>query len=84
MSERKAEVERAHKARMVLENPVYQEAWQFCEDNLLAHITSDETSDEQVLEARKTLKVLKNVKKHLNTIIDTGKMAEIQLASEDK
>ena len=73
------ERERAHQAKNVLENVVYQEAFTHMEGNLMATMQYPKSSDEAVLEARRMLIVLRNVQRHLEEAMQTGILAEIQL-----
>ena len=73
------ERKRAHLAKQLLDNPVWQEAWTRYEENLRGHMEDPASSDEVVLTAHKALVVLKRVKRHIESTIDTGKMAEMEL-----
>lgn len=73
------ERERAALAQQILENPIWQEAWEGYSSNLRAHMESAASSDDVVLEAHKALVVLKRVRKHIEQAVETGRMADLQL-----
>jgi hypothetical protein len=74
-----AERERGHKARQVLDNPVFKETWDRIDANLIAAMSSSTATDEAVLEARKGLIVLRRVRKEIEREFETGNLANIQL-----
>ena len=73
------ERERGHKARQILDNPVFQDAWSRMDANLVAVMSNPASVDEAVLEARRGLIVLRRLKKEIEREFETGNMANIQL-----
>lgn len=73
------EQERAHLAKQITENPVWEEAWTALTENLRAHMEAPELSDEVVLEARRGLLILKRVREQIERVVNTGKLAQIEL-----
>ena len=75
------ERERAHLAKQIVDNPVWQDAWTVYEETLKAHIFEPKSSDEAVLVARQGILLMKRVKAHIEQAMKTGEMAAIQLES---
>lgn len=73
------ERERAHLAKQVIENPVWEEAWSHYQDTLRAHMENPEATDDTVLEARKGLIVLNRIRRRIEQAMTTGDMAAMQL-----
>ena len=76
-----AERERAHLARQVIDNPVWQDAWTRYEETLKAHMLEPKSTDETVLVARQGILLMKRVRTHIEKAMETGKLAELQLES---
>lgn len=70
---------RAHQARIILDSPLWEESFQLYEDRLREHYESPANTDEIALEARRGLIALRRVRKHMETIFNTGKLADIEL-----
>lgn len=73
------EIREGRSAQMLLGNPLFQEAFTELESSLIEKMAmvpmgDIETQHELVL----TLQLLRKLKKHFTTIVETGKMAEIQ------
>ena len=74
---------RADKARAVIENPIYQEAWENTRKAIWALIEQTPLADDRTAhELRLCLKLLRDVQGNLNEIMSAGKMASFKLARE--
>ena len=80
---RRAEIERAHQARVIIESPLWVEVWNGFVENCRAHMESPTTADDKALEARRMLIVVQTVRREFETMIETGAMASIQLERSD-
>ena len=74
------ELRRGEQARQVIENEIYVEAWQKLRDGII-HMweTCPIRDKEGQHELKLELKLLKEVRHHLETTMNTGKMAKIQI-----
>ena len=80
MSNLEKERERAHRARQVVDNDIFQEAWASIEKQL--RTSWENTNAAQTVERERiwqALQMLKKVKYYLEGVIKTGEMAQIQL-----
>ncbi len=73
------ERERGHQASQILSNPLWAEAWSALEANLRAHMEEPSAPDEAVLEARRGLIVAKAIQRQIQTVMETGRLAEEQM-----
>ena len=79
-----AERERAALAQQLFDNPLWDEAWEIQIEGIWnAWRKSDPGDTESRERAYMALKAVENTRKHIKTIITTGKMAE-QSLEEDK
>ncbi len=75
--------ERAHKARTLLESPMYTEGFEMVHKAILARIEACPLSDTATAEdLRKCLKLLKDVRANLEYAINQGKIVSFRLAQE--
>lgn len=74
------EIKRGDEAKRILENPIYQEAIQKVRDGLIQNIVSsplgDATTHNRLAIA---MQVLNQIEKQLIDVMQTGKMANIQV-----
>lgn len=84
MSERDLqEVKRADDAKRLLENPVYEEAWEAVRQRLLALMETAQT-DEGTLKAKMALGLLTDLKLHWTRIIGDGAIAAQSIKLEEQ
>jgi hypothetical protein len=77
------EMIRANDAKRILNEPLYQEAFSLVEEGILRAMKGSAMGDESTHNRLViALQVLEKVRKHLEDVMLTGKMAELQL--EDK
>jgi len=74
------EIKRGDQAKKVLENEIYKEAFKSVQDNILEAMKTsplgDETTHNRLVIA---LQVLGQIEKSLTNVMQTGKMAQIQV-----
>ena len=79
--ERIEEVRRGTQARAILDNPLWIEAWTELEGRLLKEWREAPAED---VEGREVLwlmlKIAERVQGHIKTVLETGQMAEMQIA----
>lgn len=76
-------VDRADKARAVLESPVYQEAWDATRAAIISLIETTPLSQTETAEdLRRCLKLLRDVRSNLELFAKQGKVASFRLAQE--
>lgn len=76
------EISRGVKAKQLMENPLLQEAFQTIRSNLHDKFEGSKDGDSQARERIwMMLKVVNEVERHLETVVDTGRMAEQQRES---
>ena len=73
------ERERANLAKQVLDNPLWQEAVEKVAKSYRSTMESETATDEAALEARRSLHLLKQVQRQIETVMQTGKMADMEL-----
>lgn len=79
--ERIEEMRRGTQARAIMDNPLWHEAWENLEQTILNAWRESPTRDEEGREALWVmLKVAERVKGHIKTVLETGQMAEMQIA----
>lgn len=76
------ELDRAARAREIIEHPLWIEAWGELRERCLA-TWENGTTPEIREEAWRTLTVAKKVRRSFEVLIETGKMAEIALEKTD-
>ena len=73
------ERERANLSQQVIDNPVWQEACDRVAKSYRSTMESASATDEAVLDARKSLLLLQQVRRQVETVMQTGKMANLEL-----
>lgn len=77
-------IDRADKAKAILESPVYNEAWEGVRAAIIDRIEKCSLTDTQTAEdLRRCLKLLKDVRSQMQVMLQTGKVEMFKLA-EDK
>jgi len=69
-------LQRAARARSLLEDPILNEAFSVLENTQIAVFTSLTCSDEQLREAHRMVRALRSVKEQLGTIVTDGRLLE--------
>lgn len=78
-------IERANKAKAVLESPAYQEAFDQVRARLIEGLEALPTAEVTKAEDfRKCLKLLKAVRQNMETAINTGKLEQFRLEEAEK
>lgn len=78
-------IERANKAKAVLESPAYQEAFDLVRMRLIEGIENCPVADVKKAEDfRLCLKLLKSVRMNMETAINTGKLEQFRLEEVEK
>ena len=73
-------IDRANKAKAVLESPAYQEAYDLCRAAIIERIEKCPLSDTQTAEdLRRCLKLLRDVRLNLETVLNSGKIEQFNL-----
>jgi hypothetical protein len=73
------ERDRGAEAERIFESSVWQESYEHLVQALMAKLVSPETDDEVTLEIKRRLNALHSIKRQLETVLQTGKMATEQL-----
>ncbi len=83
---RRAEVERGARARQILENPLFREAWTEVERSLLEKIVAVPVPDKggQEHELKLMVLVLRMVRTRIEKWAQTGSLAERELSNWEK
>lgn len=77
------ELRRGDMARQIIENPIYSEAWQSVRDAIISAWESAPIRDKEGQnELKLMLKLLTDVRRNVETVMQTGKMARIQIERE--
>ena len=78
-------IERADKAKAILESPLFQEAFEIVRAALINGLEASPTADVANAEDfRKCLKLLKSVRLNLEVAINRGKLELFQLQEQEK
>lgn len=78
-------IERANKAKAILESPVYMESWDNTRQAIIAMIEKTPLSDHQTAEdLRRCLKLLRDVRANLELAMSQGKLASFRLEEEKR
>ena len=78
-------IERANKAKAILESPLFDEAFEIVRQRLIAGIENAPVAAvEQAEDFRKCLKLLRSVRQHMETAINTGKLEQFRLEEAEK
>jgi len=76
-------VDRADKARAILESPVYIEAWDAVRNAIIERIERCSLTDTQTAEdLRRCLKLLKDVRLNIEVMLKDGKVEAFKLSAE--
>jgi hypothetical protein len=79
------DLERANKAKAILESPMFSEAFETVRARLIQGIENAPVSAvEQAEDFRKCLKLLRSVRQHLETALNTGKLEQFRLDEAEK
>jgi len=79
------ELDRATKAKAVLESPVYNESYEMVRNAIIDRIEKCPLSDTQVAEdLRRCLKLLRDVRLNFETAVNTGKIAQFNLSEIER
>ena len=77
------ELDRAHKAKAVLDNPLYQESYELCRLAIIAEMEKCSLTDTARAEVlRHCLKLLKDVRANMAVALNSGKVAAFNIAQE--
>lgn len=77
------EVSRGEEARQLLENPIYRESIEMVQDGLIRAIKNSALGDESTHHRLAiSMQLLFQITKYIETVMQTGKMAEFQLKKE--
>lgn len=78
-------IERADKAKAILESPMFEEAFQITRLRLIEGMEALGTHEtEKAEDFRKCLKLLKGVRQNLETAVNTGKLEAFRLEEDRK
>lgn len=78
-------IDRAGKAKAILDSPIYQESWDNTRAAIIALIEKAPLSDHQTAEdLRRCLKLLRDVRANLELAMNQGKLASFRLEEEKK
>lgn len=73
-------IDRANKAKAILDSDVYQESWEMVRGAIIDRIEKCPISDTQVAEdLRKCLKLLRDVRLNLETVLNSGRLEQFKL-----
>lgn len=79
------ETSRGQEARDLFESPMFREAFDTVESSILQKWKDCSVKDKDVQhELKQMFHVLSEVKRYIQTVMETGKMAQIQLESDGK
>lgn len=82
---RRRESERGNKARQIIDNPLWDEAWTALESKLMDAWKSSQTGQ---MERRELiylqLRAAAEVRGHIETVLETGQLAEMQLNEQQR
>lgn len=77
------EQQRGEQARMLLDNPIYTETMQSVRDGIIQAWENAPLRDKEgANELKLMLKLLGDVQRNIETVMQTGKMAQIQIERE--
>lgn len=81
--EQSEELRRGELARQVIENEIYEEAWQSVRDGIIHAWESAPIRDKEGHnELKLMLKLLTDVRRNIETAMQTGRLAKLQLERE--
>ena len=77
------ELKRGEQARQIVENEIYVQSWQQVRDGILSAWESSPIRDKEGQhELKLMLKLLTDVRRNIETVMQTGQMAKIQIERE--
>lgn len=76
---RLSERERGVEAQKIMDSVVWHEAYEMLANDLNARMLSVGCDDDETLQCKKDLLALHKVKKHIETVLVTGELANTQL-----
>lgn len=78
-------IDRATKAKAVLESPAYEQSWADVRAAIIALIEKTPLGDTQTAEdLRRCLKLLRDVRANLEAAMNAGKLPEFRIVQEQK
>ena len=78
-------LDRANKAKAILESPVYQESYENCRNAIIRRIESTPLADTETAEdLRRCLKLLRDVRTNLELVMSQGKVALFNIEQEKR
>lgn len=66
-------------ARQMFDNPLWDESYTTLVNDQIARLLSEATDDEETIKCKRRILALYDVKRHMQTILETGRMADMQL-----
>lgn len=79
------EVIDGEKARQLLSNDVFKQAWAHAENSIIAQMADVKMRDTEMhTRLILALQVLASVRRHIETVMDTGRLADLQLREPNK
>lgn len=78
-------IDRANKAKAILDNPMYEESFELCRQAIIHRIENTSLTDTQTAEdLRRCLKLLRDVRANLIATLNSGKVEQFRLQEEQK
>ncbi len=82
---RRQERERGSKARLIIDSPLWEEAWTELQTRLTEAWLRSQTGDAQRRELiYMQLRAAAEVRGHIETVLETGRLAEMQLDEHER
>ena len=78
------ERERATLARQIFDNPLWDEAYTSLVNRQLERMLAKAADGEETLECKRSVLALRDLKGYLETIMQTGKLAQAQLEKDQE
>jgi len=73
------------KARLVLDSPIFKQAWKDAEDSIVSQMVEARMRDTEIhTRLVVALQILNHVRRHIEMTMETGQMADIQLEEPNK
>jgi hypothetical protein len=80
-----SEIERAHRAGLLLDNEIFKESLDLIQKNIIAEWQNSKSHDKEGREdCYRQLKSLNEIKRHIESVLNTGKMAQKQKEEQSK
>ena len=77
-------VDRATKAKAILESPIFEEAFKNVRDEIIRRLESPTTNVEAAEDLRRCLRVVGSVRTNLEVAISSGKLEAFRLEQDEK